>query len=46
MATTDGLEDNVFIQYVDINATKDAILDLVISDEPNATGNIDDFGAL
>ena len=38
-------EDNFFTQYVDFNSRKVAILDLVIFDEPNVTGSIDDLSA-
>jgi len=38
------LEDNSFTQHVNFCTRNDAILDLVISDEPNAVQSITDLG--
>jgi len=38
------LEDNFFTQHVEFCTREDAILDLVISDEPNVVSNMTDLG--
>ena len=38
------LEDNFFTQLVDFPTRNDAILDLVITDEPDMVNDIKDFG--
>jgi len=38
------LEDNFFTQYVDFSTRNDAVLDLVISDEPHLVSELSDLG--
>ena len=43
---TDCLDDNFFVQYVTSPTRKNAILDLIITDEPDMIDEISDLGAL